>query len=149
MDKKIGIEKVNSWDQAGTSMYDFGKSITLPGLDMELLSCVLIKFFWLFLLQSTVVVVFIYYFCKDMHNFHYSQVQGVRKGERYGHYLEILFLSKLGFRSSKIRLLQYHLNPLGGVLPKTWCTGMLKGFEVHFHQFWYTNGVVLKLFQLY
>ena len=25
---------------------------------------------------------------------------------------------------------------------------MLKGFEVHFHQFWYTNGVVLKLFQL-
>ena len=19
------------------------------------------------------------------------------------------------------------------------CTGMLKGFEVHFHQFWYTN----------
>ena len=30
--------------------------------------------------------------------------------------------------------------PGGGVLPKTWCTGMLKGFEVHFHQFWYTNG---------
>ena len=30
----------------------------------------------------------------------------------------------------------------GGVLPKTWCTRMLKGFEVHFHQFWYTNGVL-------
>ena len=26
---------------------------------------------------------------------------------------------------------------------------MLKGFEVHFHQFWYTYGVVLKLFQVY
>ena len=37
----------------------------------------------------------------------------------------------------------------GGILPKTWCTGMLKGFEVHFHQFWYTNGVLLKLFQVY
>ena len=37
----------------------------------------------------------------------------------------------------------------GGILPKTWCTGMLKGFEVHFHQFWYNNGVDLKLFQVY
>ena len=36
-------------------MYDFGKSNTPPGLDMELSSCVLIKFFDLFLLQSTAV----------------------------------------------------------------------------------------------
>ena len=36
-----------------------------------------------------------------------------------------------------------------GVLPKKWCTGMLKGFKVHFYSFWYTNGVVLKLFRVY
>ena len=37
----------------------------------------------------------------------------------------------------------------GGVLPKKWCTGMLKGFKVHFYRFWYTNGVVFKLFRVY
>ena len=52
---------------------------------------------------------------------------------------------------TKFGSIVYHIWLLmrgGGVLTDKWYTGMLKGFEVHFHKFWYIDGWVIVTYPM-
>ena len=78
--------------------------------------------------------------------FHYKQTYIYARAHRHLHTCWVSKKSRPIFEAAYLK--EFNFPEGGGVVTDKWYTGMLKGFDVHFREFWYIDGWVIVTYPM-